>query len=427
MNAMAGGRMPRVHFVGNVCNNHYVMAKGLRRIGVDARLFYLADAHPQHFPEAEDPELANGPLPDWIVPVPRQWRMWQQRDRASPDLIAALGQCDILHVHDVGLIWASRTGKPYVWHPYGGDLAVWTSYNRDLLIRMRPFPPLPKLPNFTLPMHMRQAMRGTDGILIGWHNNLWRGGYQLVRRMGLEDRVIRYGLPIDTDKFAPAAPGEREALLASLLPGVTVRRPLIFHPTRQYFTRPTNLHGYKANDRLYRALGRFAADGGTFTLVICEKGNPDEAVARQMIGELGIAPHVHWVKEMPRHRLIPWYQAADLVVDSFFTGCMGSVPIEAMACGTPVMMHFQTEAEPADQGFFLDPKDMVAEPPPLVRCRTDDEILDGLRTIVADPAALAELGRQGRDWMVRNLALEPMANRLLAIYQTILTRTERVA
>ena len=171
---------------------------------------------------------------------------------------------------------------------------------------------------------------------------------------------------------------------------MTVRRPLLFHPTRQYFTRPANLHGYKANDRLYRALGDYAKAGRPFTLVICAKGNPDEPGARRMIAELGIANHVHWVQGMPRHELIAWYQAADVTVDSFFAGSIGSVPIESMACGAPVMMHVQTEARAEDDGIFFAPGDLFPEMPPIIRCRTDGEILDQLHRVVGDADALAD-------------------------------------
>ena len=57
----------RIHFVGNTCNNHYVIVKELRQQGVDARLF-LPHCHtvtPQTQPESEDPELVDG-YPSWI-------------------------------------------------------------------------------------------------------------------------------------------------------------------------------------------------------------------------------------------------------------------------------------------------------------------------------------------------------------------------
>src|SRR5438477_12189284 len=122
----------RVHFLGNAANNHYVLAKAMRRQGVDAQLFYQSGGSYQDTPEAEDPEVAHN-RPDWVRSYPRQFSLWQQRDRVARELLTEIAQCDIVHAHGVELIWAARTGRPFVWHPFGADLAVWTSYNRDSL------------------------------------------------------------------------------------------------------------------------------------------------------------------------------------------------------------------------------------------------------------------------------------------------------
>ena len=146
----------RVHFLGNAANNHYVLAKAMRRQGVDAQLFYQSGGSYQDTPEAEDPEVAHD-RPDWVRSYPRQFSLWQQRDRVARELLTEIAQCDIVHAHGVELIWAARTGRPFVWHPFGADLAVWTSYNRDSLVRWKPWPPLPIVPHLLLPLRMRRA------------------------------------------------------------------------------------------------------------------------------------------------------------------------------------------------------------------------------------------------------------------------------
>jgi glycosyltransferase involved in cell wall biosynthesis len=407
----------RVHFLGNVVNNHYVLVKAMRRHGIDARLFYEGDGLKQNRPESEDPGVAVE-RPDWLRPFRRQFQPWQQRDRVSPELLREIGQCDILHAHGVELVWAARTGKPFVWHPFGVDLSAWTTYNADSLMRWRPWPPLPTPPHFLLPPRMRDAARRASAIAIGWHNNVWRRGYRVLRDLGLERRVVRAHLGIDVEKFAPA---DKEAALAQLLPGRIIERPVIFHPTRQMFRNPGSRRGYKANDRLYRALARLAREGAKFTLILVDRGVLDDAEAKRMLGALGIADRTIWVDEMPRHRLIPWYHAADITAESFYSGAIGSVPLESMACGTSVLMHLQREVSPEDQGIFYDPKGLYPVLPPLIEASTEDEIYRALRDNLAAPSRLAQIGRAGRDWVVTYSSADAVARRFESIYEAVLS------
>jgi len=412
----------RVHFLGNIANNHYVLAKAMRRHGVDARLFYQSDGSFQDRPEAEDPELAQA-RPGWLRPYPRQFRLWQQRHRISPHLLVELAQCDILHAHGVELVWAAHTGRPFVWHPFGADIAIWTTYNRDTLIRWRQWPALPIWPHVSLPPRMRGAIGRASAIALGWHNNLWRSGYRVLRELGVEDRVVRIHLGIDVEKFAPCpTEAEREALLGRLLSQGPRQRPVIFHPARQMFTDTRSKRGYKANDHLYRALGRFAREGGTFTLVIVEKGLPDEAAARALFAELGIADRVVWTPAMPRHRLADWYRAADVTAESFYAGAVGSVALESMACGTPVIMHLQTEPELEDDSIFYPPQGLYPVLPPIIRCGSEDTIAHALAETVAAPRVLARLGSESRDWIVRYSSADAVARRFEELYREVLTR-----
>jgi glycosyltransferase involved in cell wall biosynthesis len=410
----------RVHFIGNTANNHYVLAKAMRRHGLDVRLFYQSDGSFQDRPEAEDPEVARE-RPGWLRPYRRQFRLWQQRDHVSAELLAELARCDIIHAHGVELIWAARTGRPFIWHPFGADIAVWTTYNRDALIRWKPWPPLPLLPHLCLPPRMRGAIGRASAIALGWHNNLWERGYLTLRELGVENRVARIHLGIDAEKFAPCTENaERDALLVRLLPEGPRQRPVIFHPARQMFTDTASKRGYKANDRLYRALGRFARKGGAFTLVIVEKGLPDEAAARSLLAELGIADRVAWTPAMPRHQLVDWYRAADITAESFYAGAIGSVALESMACGTPVIMHLQIEPEPGGGRVFYPPQDLYPALPPIIRCGSEAEILRELDNTVADPRRLAALRGESRDWIVRYSSADALARRFEELYRGIL-------
>lgn len=417
---MLNGSQPmRVNFIGNLANNHYVLAKGLRGLGIDARLYYQSLGF-HSLPQADDPELANGPLPDWLVPVSLQPTRWRQSYYAPPNLRRELAKCDILHAHGPGLIWAAQTGRPFVWHPYGSDLTYLSFHSRELcLSKAGGMWPVGNYPNLLLPLKMRWAIRRASGIFLGWYNALWREGYAMLHRLGAQDKIRRFHLAIDARRFSPVSEPERARLRAALLPDSDVQRPLIFHPTRQSFA-VKNALGYKANDRLYRALGEYARNGGAFTLVIVENGLPDERVAREILAEEGIASRVHWIKPLPRHQLVDWYRAADFTVESFWTGAIGSVPLESMACGTPVMMHLRTEPE-AEDTFFLPPGELHDELPPIIRCSSVSEIAAKLQMFSENPGMLGSLRASSRSWIERFASIEATSEHLLELYRSILS------
>ena len=179
----------RVNFIGNLANNHYVLAKGVRGLGIDARLYYQSLGF-HSLPQADDPELANGPLPHWLNPVSLEHIRWRQSYYAPPDLRRELAQCDILHAHGPGLVWAAQTGRPFIWHPYGSDLTYLSFHSRELcLSRSGGLWPVRNYPNLLLPWRMRWAIRRSSGIFLGWHNALWREGYALLHRLGAQSKI----------------------------------------------------------------------------------------------------------------------------------------------------------------------------------------------------------------------------------------------
>src|ERR1700675_834204 len=93
--ARGPARPLRIHFVGNTCNNHYVLAKGLRGMGVDARLYFTSLDHPQNDPKSEDPDLAVG-YPDWICRVDVKQSPTNPMYNISPEMIGKISDCNLL-------------------------------------------------------------------------------------------------------------------------------------------------------------------------------------------------------------------------------------------------------------------------------------------------------------------------------------------
>lgn len=394
----------RVHLINNTCNNNYVNTKFLRALGVDAHLFLGPNSDRQTNPAAEDPEI-EGQFPDWIHlhnsgevgPCP-----WTE---PSPAFIRKLGQCDILHVQDIGVVWAAMTDRPFVWHPYGWDFYNLPFYEhwRD----ERPSDPTALLHTLL----MRRAMCEAEFILLQWWFECWTRGYQLLERLNLKSRVESMPIVIDAHKFST---GPKKPL--SQLLGKTTNLPssdglLLFHPTRQMLSRQLGV--YFGNDILYRALSKLKTEGLLCTLVVVEKGMPDEILSRKLIDELNIGDRVIWVPAMKRHRLVDWYRTADITIASLAGGLFGSVCIEALACGCPLIGNIVTESE---NPTFWKP----TLNPPFMNVGSEEEFISALRHCSTHRAELAEMGAAGRRWIEENMSGEAVAQKLLKLYRRIL-------
>jgi glycosyltransferase involved in cell wall biosynthesis len=86
--------------------------------------------------------------------------------------------------------------------------------------------------------------------------------------------------------------------------------------------------------------------------------------------------------------MIDLYSAADVVADDFGIGWIGSVVLEALAIGRPVLSYI-------DEGVMRS----MYPWHPIVSCRTPEEIADCLLGLYRDPARRQEIGQRGRDWI----------------------------
>lgn len=399
----------RVHLVSNVCNNHYVIAKFLRRIGVDAHLYYPEWGDFQMQPESEDPEIRDH-RPDWLHPYgPAQ--IGRAAHVAIPETFRKeLFACDVLHVHDLlPLLWAADSGRPYVWHPFGTDIYIlpFLRAHRDANV---------EAPDWMISaLGCRDAIAGCSAVITEWWFDAWKPGYALLRTLDAFKRIALIPhIAINTERFSPAADvSPRASLLKShAIPDDS--ELLIFHPTRQLISPKSD--AYFANERLYEALGALKRRGLKFRLVIVEKGGVDEPIAREIIRNLGIAEQVSWVPMMPRHCLVDWYRAADITAAELTGGSVGAVGFEAMACGSALLGN-----------FYLQHNDPLFWPPPIVPPMLNVQTTADIEAQVWDYAHrrddLRSLGRQGRDWVQKHMSAETIARQCLDLYERVLANT----
>lgn len=370
----------RVNVYGNVCNNAYLVAKFLRRSGVDAHVF-IERGFPW-LPHHDDPSM-EPPYPDWIHLVgDLRWRRYGVFDRS---FVRRLGACDLIHTFYWGPIWARQTGRPFVFQAYGGDLRV--------------------LPFMTDSWHHRylaaRQRRGIRAADLVARPNLTITD-DAVRRLGL-DRLTHLPLLLDADSFRPLP----DAVVTQAREAYGVDW-LFFHPTRQCWVQGDAGETWKANDRVFRAFARFLRHTRRKALLLAVAHGPDVLASQRLVEELGIEDAVRWIRPRPRHELVTLYNAADLVLDQFGRGDFGAVAPEAWACARPVVINIKEHP------------DVAAEPPPALLAETEQDIYETLvaRTVSRDE--LRALGMRAREWIMKYQHGDALVGQYIACYEQIL-------
>ncbi|MEY2245754.1 glycosyltransferase family 4 protein [Streptomyces sp. BF23-18] len=109
---------------------------------------------------------------------------------------------------------------------------------------------------------------------------------------------------------------------------------------------------------------------------------------------------------------VPWYQAADLVVLPSRWEGMALAPLEAMACGRPVVM---TDVDGARESLppGHDSRCLVATPEPA-------PLAEAIGALLADPPLRASLGHQGRRHVLTTHDVRLTADAVAGVYRELL-------
>jgi hypothetical protein len=99
----------------------------------------------------------------------------------------------------------------------------------------------------------------------------------------------------------------------------------------------------------------------------------------------------------------------DIVVDQFRIGAFGGVMFKSFAFGAPVMTYLD---EIAIRRVF-------DEPPPVVNCRTEDEIVAASEELLREPQVLQRLAQSSRAWLLAHHRGAVTASLQFAQYQRV--------
>ncbi|MEI7771411.1 MAG: glycosyltransferase family 4 protein [Chloroflexales bacterium] len=245
---------------------------------------------------------------------------------------------------------------------------------------------------------------GGAKVILGCHGeDFYRGDRPLARRVAAavscsrfnaETVARRYGFTptvvfngIDTGLFRPDGPrGERP------------ESPLLLFVGR--------LQPWKGVETAIRALAHIPAA----TLLVAGDGE-DRPRLERIAAELGLAARVRFLGGLDRRELPRLYRSADLLLaTSHASETFGIGPVEAQACGLPVVASrfggFPEVIAEGRTGLLVPPRDPQA-------------LAEAVNALLADPARRAAMAAAAPAWAAQ-FAWPAVTDRIEAVYRSIL-------
>lgn len=240
-----------------------------------------------------------------------------------------------------------------------------------------------------------EIARRADAIVATCTDEL----FELLRLGGRTDRISVVPCGVDLDLFTPEGPAEpRDADVPRL---VVVSR----------------LVERKGIGNVVTAL----ADVPEAELLVAGGGDaahladdPEARRLRTLADEHGVADRVRLLGRLERERVPALFRSADLVVCVPWYEPFGIVPLEAMACGVPVV----ATAVGGLVDTVVDGVTGVHVPP-----RRPDRVATAVNALLRSPAARARLGAAGVRRVRTRYSWERIADATLAAYAPLLAQT----
>lgn len=242
-------------------------------------------------------------------------------------------------------------------------------------------------------------------------------------------RLVRVPCGVDTTAFAapadaaPASRSEAPCDRAASAERAAIRHALGLAPDEFVVLQLGRLVPRKGVDNVIHAVARLhaAEPQARVRLVVVggdadtpdEQATPEIARLRGIAQDAGIAERVRFTGRRARDRLREWYVAADVFVTTPWYEPFGITPLEAMACGTPVVGSavggIAWTVVDGVTGYLVPPKD-------------PDALAERLARLWRDPQRAAALGAAGAARVRAQFTWDHVADRLARSYAALARR-----
>lgn len=172
----------------------------------------------------------------------------------------------------------------------------------------------------------------------------------------------------------------------------------------------------KGVQTVLHALERVRAAVGPVVFYVAGVGTYSDEL-RRMVDELGLADHVRFTGFLEDHELRLHYAAADVAVAPSIYEPFGLVAVEAMACGTPVVVGDTgglREIVSDGHGLSFPPQDA-------------DELADRLVAVLDDAELAADLVAKGRRRIAQRYDWQTVALRTTRVYEQAIVEEAALA
>lgn len=260
------------------------------------------------------------------------------------------GRYDIVHIHFAYLGWLGIIGRyPYFLHCHGSDI------RRDYLD--------------------------------------WRRRW-FIHQSILRAKAVFFATPDLADLLLPIRPD------AIFLPNPV--NTALFHPN----SPPVESHPkILLGSAFYPVKGVEAAMQGLQEIV---KQHPEIEITAFATGPLyphyQNSPGFRFIPPVPHPQMAPLYQAHEIIIGQFKIGSLGMVELEGMACGRPVICHYE-------------PTSWYPESPPIIQAQTPEEIRGKVVQMLTNPVERAAIGDKGAQWIGQYHDFRQVAYQLSRFYR----------
>jgi glycosyltransferase involved in cell wall biosynthesis len=238
------------------------------------------------------------------------------------------------------------------------------------------------------------------------------------------DQISLYGADPEKIRVVPCGFDEAEfrpidPLVARRQIGIANDERLVLHIGRMV--------PRKGVDNVIRGFARLVRKSpmpARLVIVGGESDDPDPALTPE-IGRLqalaskeGVAERVVFTGRRSREWLQYYYSAADFFVTTPWYEPFGITPLEAMACGTPVIGSrvggLQYSVRDGETGYLVPPNDPEA-------------LCERMTRLLADPALLSQFSQQAFEWVNRHFTWRKVAAQLARVYAEVAARRTPVS